>query len=99
MAEAASNYWQMGTNIFGNLAQSGAFGSTVQEYSSIINKPNPIAAPNPAPPPPPVAGQQGVNPAPAASPMLDHFKENWGKYALGGGALALLVFGVLVSRR
>lgn len=99
MAEAASNYWQMGTNIFGNLAQSGVFGSTVQKYTGVINQPNPIAAPNPAPTPPPVAGQMGVNPAPASSDLMDHLKANWGKYALGGGALLLLVVGVFAARR
>lgn len=96
MTDAASPYWQMGFNVLNNLAGSGAFGSDGQKISSLINPPNPIAAPNPVPPPAPVAGQQSVNPAPTNG---GHFGQHWGKYALAGGALLLLVVGVTMARR
>lgn len=90
----------MGLNTLTNLAGSGAFGSTAQKYSAVIQPPNPIAAPNPAPPPPPVSGQQGVNPAATpSSGFAAHFQANWGKYAIGLGAVVLLVVGVSAARR
>lgn len=97
MTDAASPYWQMGLNVLNNLAGSGAFGSDGQRVAALINPPNPIAAPNPAPPPPPVAGQQAVNPP--ATTADGHFEKHWGKYALAGGALLLLVVGVTFARR
>lgn len=96
----APNYWTLGQNLLTNFAVGGAFGSDVAKITGkIINPPSPLAAPNPAPPPAPVAGQQGVNPTANAddSGIMEHLKNNWGKYALAGGVL--LVVGVLIARR
>lgn len=96
----ANGAWSTGFNVLNNLAQGGAFGSTVSKYAEVINPRNPISTPQQAPPPPPKPGQQGVNTSvPAPGGFGEHLKKNWGKYALGLGVVVVLFVGIKYARR
>ncbi len=103
MTDAASpNYWQMGQNLALNLANSGAFGSTVQNIVRPTNPPSVTAPAVTAPPAPPVAGQQGVNPGATTQRnegFAGHMKAHWPKYAAAAAVVLVLFAGAKLARR
>lgn len=94
-----SSYWQAGYGLLNNLAMSGAFGSDGKKIAGYVNPPSQLAQPNPAPPPPPVAGQQGVNPAATSGGFGAHMSRHWGKYTIAAGAVVALIVGVKLLRK
>jgi hypothetical protein len=93
--------WQQGFSTVLGLAQGGAFGSDGRKVAGAvtgqIQPRSAVSMPVVAPPPAPVAGQQSVNPPPGG--IVGHFAANWGKYALGLGAVVVLIVGVKLLRK